>query len=94
MIINNLLRKLFTKGKSSFFRQNINNLKKTFLSKNPVLLVKIFYNELKQPRVCLPKVADNLICHISVLQRGLIFSSLLFINGSLQHPSLTFAPAR
>ena len=36
MIINNLLRKLFTVGKSSFFRQNINNLKKTSLSKNPV----------------------------------------------------------
>ena len=36
MIINNLLRKLFTKGKSSFFGQNINNLKKTSLSKNPV----------------------------------------------------------
>ena len=36
MITNNLLRKLFTFGKSSFFRQNIDNLKKTSLSKNPV----------------------------------------------------------
>ena len=36
MIINNLLRKLFSSGKSSFFRQNINSLKKTSLSKNPV----------------------------------------------------------
>ena len=35
MIINNLLRKLFTKGKSSFFVQNINNLKSS-VSKNPV----------------------------------------------------------
>ena len=33
MINNNLLRKLFTWGKSSFFMQNINNLKKTSLSK-------------------------------------------------------------
>ena len=36
MIINNLLRKLFTLGKSSFLRQNINNFKKTSQSKNPV----------------------------------------------------------
>ena len=40
MIIDNLLRKLFTKGKSSFFGQNINNLKKTSLSKNPVVPLK------------------------------------------------------
>ena len=42
MIINNLFRKLFTKGKSSFFGQNINNLKKTSLSKNPVVVNKWF----------------------------------------------------
>ena len=47
MIINNLLRKLFTKGKSSFFRQNINNLKNTSLSKNPV---KMFDTKSKTPK--------------------------------------------
>ena len=39
MINSNLLRKLFNKGKSSFFGQNINNLKKTSLSKNPVYTI-------------------------------------------------------
>ena len=38
MIINNLLRKSFASEKYSFFRQNISNLKKTSLSKNPVVL--------------------------------------------------------
>ena len=42
MIINNLLRKLFTKGKISFSGQNIDNLKKTSLLKNPV---EFFYRK-------------------------------------------------
>ena len=49
MIINNLLRKLFTKGKSLFFVQNINNLKKTFLSKNPVVSgQRLYVNEIRE----------------------------------------------
>ena len=41
MIINNLLRKLFTLGKSSFLRQNINNLKKRSQLKNPLVCIHL-----------------------------------------------------
>ena len=36
MLVNNLHKKLFTKGKSSLTGRNVINLKKTFLLKNPV----------------------------------------------------------
>ena len=41
----------------------------------------MFYSELHQAQVCLSQVADDQISHISVLRRGLIFVSILFIKG-------------
>ena len=43
MIINNLVKKLFLKGKALFIRQNINNLNKTSLLENPVDMTLAFY---------------------------------------------------
>ena len=37
----------------------------------------MFYNELQQSRVCLPQVADDMICH-DLCYKGALFSYLYY----------------